>query len=195
MLDDVFGIERDPGYKDTVALSAAGWRDRQARSRSISSRGCGPTSGKPYARLLDNQNGTESVPLVIVNSFGKGKAVYLGFTGLYNQMPPVKPQLTACTGRFSRISWPAHGRYRVAAEGGADAGPDVAAYLWRRRVFWVLSGPAVSAASGKDGGRRRGSRCQGRDKKREFTLPAARHVYDVLEGQYLGETDRFPISR
>ena len=194
MLDDVFGIEREAGYKDTVALQRGRLAGQAGEVALYVEPGVRPVSAKPYTRLLTTTNSTEGVPLVMVNAYGKGKGIYLRFTGQYNQCRQLKPQLTRLYRDIFENVAGIKGRYQVASDGAPLPGQTLvhtygdAAYFGFYQDLGFALAPEQAAADAEESDIKSGTRSA------TFTLPARRHVYDILDGKYLGETDRFPIQ-
>ena len=191
MLDDVFGIERDAGYKNTIALLRGTLSGREGEAALYIEQGVWPASGKAQTRMVCKEK-PAGLPLVIVNSFGKGRAIYLGFTGLYNQMRQAKPQLSGLYREVFGGVAGLRGRYRVTAGGDAllpgqtlvHACGDADYFGFYQDLSFVLP-PDKTTDDAEEADVKAGAR------KAQFQLPAARHVYDLLDGRYLGRIDRF----
>ena len=192
-LDEVFGIERDPGYKDTLCQIRGSLGDEPGETDVVVEKGIRARTAKAWTRIA-TKDVPAGTPLVFVNQYGSGKAVYLGFSGLYAQARQAKPQLT----RLYREVWEnvvgLRGRYRMEDRGVrvtgrtlVHSGGDGEFVGFYRDLSYVLP-PGKELADATDEDVREATR------PAEFVLPARRHVYDVLAGRYVGEVDRVPCK-
>ncbi len=175
VLDDVFGVVQTPSGATPSPLQMAtidiaptigGTRAPVALETRID----------PALRVTDGDALAEheGTPLVIVNRFGAGTAVLLnfsieGYDGLRQDMAemPLRGLLGAIYA-LAGIEPP----YRQSAGGGP--------LRWTETVRWEAPGLTIIGLF----------RNAGEDGPATTVLPAARHVYDLRNDRYLGETDR-----
>ena len=179
-LDDVFGVTRaapsstQAGGGDLTAAAAlpglaAGERIDQAKAdRAVTA-----TTAKAYGTVA-------GAPALLVNRFGKGTAVLVNtYVGRY----------TLCRDEGAAAPWLAFYRW-VFETAGLDV-DRVAVAAGGQPALGVRRVHHRGGAAEWLGVYKSGLSCEAYPIRIDFTLPEARHVYDVRAGAYLGHVQTF----
>lgn len=192
-LDEVFGIKREPGYADTLALMRGRLPGLYGEVALYVEKGLAPSTGKPQTRFF-TETQPDGIPLVIVNEYGKGKGVYLRFAGQYEKGRQLKPQLRELYRQVLEEIAGLKGRYRVVGDAGRVPGMTLLHTYGDAEYFGFYADLACRLPADVDRNDATEQHIASGTQQVAMLLPEARHTYDVLDGRYLGCVDCFQFS-
>ena len=182
LLDDVFGIRREPADEYVVFGDLTTTADIPGLAKgTVLMSATGDSSVTPTTATAHGETG--GAPAVLVNTFGKGRAVLVNsFVGRYKLLQ-ADGESRNMTRLFRWLVQEAGLETdRVRAMSGGEEAIGVRRVLFRNGSMDLI------------GVAKRGLACESYPVSIEFQLPEQRHVYEVRGGRYLGHVDRFADS-
>jgi len=192
-LDKVFGIQREPGYKDTIKSKNGKITGQAGEISLFVEQGIKPTTGKAQA-LFITKDRPSGYPIVIINKLGKGKAVYMGFAGQYANGRHLKPQLNNLYRQIFENIVGLQGKFKILSQKGRLPGQTMHYTYGDSDYFGFYFDLPYSLELGKVTNDATSADIEKGKQEAVMLLEQKKHIYDLLNGKYIGETDCFRFT-
>ncbi|MBF0244527.1 MAG: beta-galactosidase trimerization domain-containing protein [Planctomycetes bacterium] len=201
-LDKVFGIQRGVSDRDTLKRIEGEFQDEPGKTAIFIEKGIKAVSAKPLTAFKPSDK--DPVPLVYVNSYGKGKAIYLGFVGQYINGTDIgetigrgRHDLVSLRHLYRRILEEQAGmkeKYRVMDGTEPAPGKTMRYSFGDADYIGYYSDLANNIPASRDYCDVTDEDIKNGTRNLSMRLPEKKYVYEIMLGKCLGRVDQFSFT-